>query len=752
MGFQLSPGVKVNEIDLTNIIPAVSTSGGAFVGQFHWGPVEDYTIIENRKRLEAVFGKPSDVNYVDWFSAQNFLAYSNNLNIVRVVDDATALNSTATGTGVLIKNETHYDLVAPTATAQQFVAKYPGVLGDTLEVHMADAMTFDDWQYSNQFDGKPGTSEYAEGLGAANANDEMHIIVIDAGGKITGVPGAILEQFAYVSKASNVKTLDNEPNFYGSIINKQSAYIWWTGNPVAGYGADGAVTAITPVGDGLYGVGDVPGVTIAGDGTGATATAVMAATGEAIDVALNAAGTGYTDGTQDLSVTTANGTGVIVNVTIAAGIVTTVNSITAAGSGLTVDETGVASVDGVGSGTGATFDVEVGLAVASVTVTAGGEDYTTATPSFDAPVSGNGTQESDATPTISADLDEWNIPAEAGVSYKVLEWDTAPSGPGDQDGVALTFSMSGGVDSTDVDDQDLIIGWNLFKNAEVVDVSILFVGDAGGSANSQVVIQHVIDNIAEFRKDVVVCFSPDKQDVFNQTPEQATENVLTFRNVTINRSSSYAIMDSGWKYQYDLYNDKYRWVPLNADIAGTCANTDEVADPWYSPAGYTRGKIKNVIQLAFNPSKTSRDQLYKVGINPVVSFVGEGVILYGDRTQQTKSTAFSKINIRRLFIVLEKSIATAAKYLLFEFNDQFTRAQFKNMVEPFLREVKGRRGVYDFLVVCDETNNTPEIIDRSEFVADIYIKPAYSINFITLNFIAVRTGVEFEEIIGLQAN
>ena len=207
-------------------------------------------------------------------------------------------------------------------------------------------------------------------------------------------------------------------------------------------------------------------------------------------------------------------------------------------------------------------------------------------------------------------------------------------------------------------------------------------------------------------------------------------------------------MDSGWKYQYDLYNDKYRWVPMNADVAGTMANTDDIADPWYSPAGYTRGQIKNVVSLAFNPSKTNRDELYKNGVNPIVSFVGEGVILYGDRTQQTKSSAFSKINIRRLFIVLEKSIATAAKYQLFEFNDQFTRAQFKNMVEPFLREVKGRRGIYDFLVVCDETNNTPEVIDRSEFVADIYIKPAYSINFITLNFVAVRTGVDFEEVVG----
>jgi phage tail sheath protein FI len=251
----------------------------------------------------------------------------------------------------------------------------------------------------------------------------------------------------------------------------------------------------------------------------------------------------------------------------------------------------------------------------------------------------------------------------------------------------------------------------------------------------------------ETRKDAMAYFSPLYGDVVGIAESTAVDNVIATRNA-INSVSSYAVMDSGYKYQYDAYNDKYRWVPLNADMAGLAAYTDNVADPWYSPAGFTRGQVKNVIQLALNPSKTSRDKLYKSSINPVVSFVGEGVLLYGDRTQQAKPSAFQKINIRRLFIVLEKSIAVAAKYQLFEFNDSFTRAQFVNMVEPFLREVKGRRGVLDYSVVCDETNNTPEVIDRSEFVADIYIKPAYSINFIQLNFVAVRSGVEFSEIIG----
>jgi len=748
MAFQLSPGVKVNEVDLTNIIPAVSTSGGAFVGQFQWGPVKDYTIVENRNRLEALFGKPNDVNYVDWFSAQNFLAYSTNLNIIRVVDEATALNASADGLGVLIKNEEHYTVVQPTAGSAVIAAKYPGAIGNSLEVHMADSMTFTDWEYASQFDGKPGTSEYAESLGVTGANDEMHIVVVDAGGQFTGVPGAILEKFAYVSKASNAKTLDGEPSFYGSILNTKSEYVWWLGNPTTGLVADGAITAITPVGDGEYAEGDVPAVTITGDGAGASATAVMAVINGAVaQVDILDGGTAYNPGD---SLTFANGIEAIVDAEVGGTITALIVNYPAQSVNLTADET-VGHVNSVG-GNDAVFKMRILYEVASITVDDGGSNYTTATVSVAAPtesINGVG-PESDAAATLTADVDSWNIPLASGVVYGSIMWNTAPTGAGAQDGVALPLELAGGADGSAADDQDLIAGWNLFENAEVVDVSILFTGDAGGSANSQAVIQHVIDNVAERRKDVMVCFSPDLADVQNVTPEAAAENCVDFRETKINRSSSYAVMDSGWKYQYDLYNDKYRWVPLNADIAGTMANTDDVADPWYSPAGFTRGRIKNVIQLAFNPSKTQRDILYKTGINPVVSFVGEGVLLYGDRTQQTKSSAFSKINIRRLFIVLEKAIATAAKYQLFEFNDEFTRSQFRNMVEPFLREVKGRRGIYDFQVVCDDTNNTPEIIDRSEFVADIYIKPAYSINFITLNFVAVRTGVEFEEIIGLQ--
>jgi hypothetical protein len=307
----------------------------------------------------------------------------------------------------------------------------------------------------------------------------------------------------------------------------------------------------------------------------------------------------------------------------------------------------------------------------------------------------------------------------------------------------ITASFISGSDGSAGTSGQFQRSYDLFKSAEEVDVSLLL----GGSSSSATAI-HLINNIAEYRKDCVVCLSPEQADVVNNGSYTNAEvdDMVDFRNTL--PSTSYAVLDSGYKYQYDKYNDQYRWVPLNGDIAGTMVRTDTVRDPWYSPAGLNRGRIKNVISLAFNPNKTARDQLYKNGINPVTTFPGEGTILFGDKTLLGYPSAFDRINVRRLFIVLEKAIAIAARQSLFEFNDEFTRGQFVNLVEPFLRDVQGRRGIFDFRVVCDETNNTPEIIDRNEFVGDIYVKPARSINFIQLNFVAVRTGVEFEEVVG----
>ena len=309
--------------------------------------------------------------------------------------------------------------------------------------------------------------------------------------------------------------------------------------------------------------------------------------------------------------------------------------------------------------------------------------------------------------------------------------------------IPLNDSLSRGRDGGLPRAADYINGLNAFANPETVDMSLVLTGDG-----NQTVAIHAINNIAEVRKDCLAVISPRRADVVNNAGYIGAEmdDIVAFRNLL--PSSSYAVMDGNYKYMYDKYNDIYRYVALNGDTAGLMVRTDNERDPWYSPAGFNRGQVKNVIKLAFNATKGQRDQLYKAGVNPVVTFPGQGTVLFGDKTLLAKPSAFDRINVRRLFIVLEKAISTAAKFTLFEFNDDFTRAQFRNIVEPFLRDVQGRRGIYDYRVVCDSSNNTGEVIDRNEFVGDIYIKPARSINFIQLNFVAVRTGVEFSEVVG----
>jgi phage tail sheath protein FI len=649
---QLSPGVVTREVDLTNIMPSVGMSGGAFVGQFIWGPVLQYTIVNSANELAKIFGKPTETNYVDWYTASNFLSYAGNLNVVRVVDESTALNATADGLGLLIKNEEHYHILAGTNQSALFAARYPGALGNSLKVSIADSATFNDWEYKDQFDFAPSTSEFAAALGASN--DEVHVVVVDEDGLFTGVPGAILEKYAFLSKASDAKQLDGSPAFYGNVINNQSKYVYYLGVP----------------------------------------TTMLVQNRSVASVNVSNGGSGYTTATVKFSDPPAGGVTATGSAVIKNGAIVDI-TILEPGSGYTTEPTVTITGDGTG-------------AVATAVL---GPDNT---------------------------IDNWAQPAltESGRPRAFASLN-----------MKFSMSLSGGSNGGAVTSNELIAGWDMFGNAEEVDVSLLIMGAAGGPGSSTAVIQHVIDNVVDVRKDCIVFFSPDLQDVLNKTQDDASKNVIAKRN-KISRDTSYAVMDSGWKLQYDVFADKYRWIPLNGDIAGLCASTDQNYDPWWSPAGFNRGKIKNVVSLAFNPNKNSRDALYKNSINPVVTFTGDGTILYGDKTLQAKASAFSFINIRRLFIVLEKSISRAAKQQLFEFNDQFTRAQFKNMIEPFLREVKGRRGIYDFSVVCDETNNTGDVIDRGEFVASIFIKPARSINFITLNFVAVRTGVEFNEVVG----
>jgi phage tail sheath protein FI len=564
MAFQVSPGVQVREIDLTNIVPAVSTSIGATVLQAIWGPVEEIVTITSEKELVETFGTPVDTNAAYFLNAAAFLKYGNNLKVVRAVNTG-ALNSTSgvsgAGTGLLIKNKEVYDndYADGSGTVGLWAAKYPGTLGDSLKVSICSASTvaFTAWTYADQFDAAPSTSPYAAAVGGSL--DEVHIVVVDEDGEITGTAGTILEKFAFVSQASDAKKFDGSTNYYKEVINNTSKYIYWMDHLAA---------------------------------------------------------------------------------------------LTNAGS------------------------------------TAAGVTFTTAS-------------------------------------------------------TANTVSLAGGALGTDIDVGDIDTGFQLFNDSETVDVNLLIGAPTLSGADGVTQANNLIA-IAENRKDVVAFISPPLGATVGSSDQLG--DVIDFADQLT--SSSYGFLDSTALKVYDKYNDVYRWIPAAGHMAGLCANTDEVADAWFSPGGYNRGQLLGITRIAFNPKKAQRDDLYKRRVNPVVSFPGEGTILFGDKTLQSKPSAFDRINVRRLFIVLEKAIATAAKYQLFELNDEFTRAMFRNMTEPFLREIKGRRGITDFKVVCDATNNTGEIIDSNQFVADIYIKPARSINFITLNFIATRTGVDFSEIGG----
>jgi phage tail sheath protein FI len=575
MAYQLSPGVNWSEIDLTTIVPSVSTTVGALAGDFDWGPINEIRAIGSELELVRYFGKPSAntsraFQAQSFFTAANFLGYAQSLMLVRAANTVTAKNSSSGSSPILIRNKDDYELNHVPNIASglgavygMFAARYAGDLGNSIKVSLwasANATAFSSWEYAGEFSSVPRTSTYASQPGINAANDEMHIVVVDANGSF-GVSNSILEKYSFLSKAVDAKNDDGSSNYYVNVINDQSEFIYILHHAL--------------------------------DSTGNTDTSTW------------------------------------------------------------------------------------GLVASNTTFAQGNNHYT-----------------------------------------KVLS------------GGALGTPTNG----------DLVQAYDKFVSTEETDVSLIMTGGAG-----QTVSEHIVDNIAEVRKDCVAFISPLYEDAVNNDGLESTD-IATYRNDF--NSSSYAFMDSGWKKQFDKYNNIYRWIPLNGDIAGLCARTDFERDPWFSPAGFNRGQVKNVVKLSWNPTKAERDILYKAGVNPVVNFKGEGTVLYGDKTLLAKPSAFDRINVRRLFIVLEKAIAKAAKYSLFEFNDEFTRAQFVALVEPYLRDIKGRRGIFDFRVVCDETNNTPEVVDRNEFVGDIYIKPARSINFIQLNFVAVRTGVAFSEVVG----
>ena len=598
MAFLVSPGVQVKETDLTNIIPAVATSTGGFVGRFKWGPADEVTTVSGEQNLIDQFGYPKTSTVgasntrTDWYTAANFLAYSNNLQLVRVVQQ-NARNSSARDSDLafdsdaVIKNDLDF---TPSSLVGNAYARFPGDLGNSIGIAFIDA-AISDSEFSGTsifgsntaadlFDARPGTSVWGAAYDS-DLLDEVHVVVYTTDELATGTANQVLESYPFLSKAKNAKTSDNGPAYFVDVVNNNSQWVRLVNNfNTATYSRDSDL---------------VPG-----------------------------------------------------------------------------------------------------------------------------------------TKSLDSDADDYAF----GISLSTVARQKFKSFTA-ADGLKK-YSLAGGTDGdSDIADGDLTGGYDLLGDAELVDVNLLLTGD-----HSVTVKKYAITK-AEARKDAIAFISPDSTSaVTNPTAAKVVNYFSTFN------STSYAVFDSGFKRQYDRYNDEFFNIPLSSDTAGVTARTEFLNDAWYSPAGLNRGFIQNVVKLTFNPDQTARDTLYKSRVNPIVTFRGQGTLLFGDKTALSKPSAFDRINVRRLFIVLEKAISTAAKFQLFEFNDDFTRANFVAAVEPFLGDVKSRRGMTDFKVVCDTTNNTPAVIDGNRFVADIYIKPNRSINFITLNFIAVRSGVSFEEIAG----
>jgi phage tail sheath protein FI len=669
MSFQVSPGVNVTEIDLTTIVPAVSTTEGAIAGVFRWGPADERVLVSSEDELVARFGRPTSNNYETFFTAANFLAYGNKLYVVRSQSNATfnavaTVNSTSAYTNTTIKNTDDYDSQSSFNGNVFWVAKYGGNLGNSLKISTCPS--------TNAFSSTlSGNSTVTANMTFTVNSNTLQLVVTGTTNSIANTMAANIVSFATVGDyiaAGN------------STLGIQYLKVTGIGTP-ADSGNSSVFTSTVSINfDTTYNLAD--------------------------NISSNSV-TRYWEYFN--FVDKAPGTSIYANEVGGSG--DEMHVVIADRDGAFTGNPGqVLEIwEGLSRGTDARSEQGGSLFVRNVIN--GSSKYV------------------------------WFANPRTGAPNNITSAITPVTlGP-------YTQSFRGGVDGVTESTQtlaNLSNSYKRFSKSESVDISLILTGKNLFGVNGEGLANWIIDNIAEVRKDCIVCVSPQFEDVVNTQNE--VSNIVTFRNSL--RSTSYAVLDSGYKYQYDKYNDVYRWVPFNGDVAGTIVRTDDVRDPWFSPAGFNRGQIKNVVKMAFNPDKADRDVLYKAGCNPIVNFPGEGVVLYGDKTLLAKPSAFDRINVRRLFIVLEKAIATSAKFTLFEFNDEFTRATFRNLVEPYLRDIKGRRGIYDFKVVCDTTNNTPERIDRNEFYGDIYIKPAKSINFVQLNFVAVRTGVEFDEIVG----
>jgi len=682
MGFLVSPGVDVNEIDLTNVIPAVSTSIGGYAGPFRWGPVDQIVTVSSEKDLVSVYGKPDAAFAESFFTAASFLKYGNTLKVSRAFTLTGSVIAVGTPVVTTLASTAANPIIAAANTALNTTNNATRTVSSVMtatSITITDSIT----------------------VGSVKTVRELTRTYTGVSSDITVPTTLVITTIAIADATTTNKTVYSA---FGALSESGSVITTATGCTQTATQTITSSGATSTIFNSLSGGEGAPAPT--------TASAIF------IKASDNFNEISYTPA----PIFAARHAGILGDslkvVIVNASTSTTNNFAMMFDYKPEGDEFHMQIIDTLGNFSGTANSILESYVGLSTSITSKRVDGT-----------------SNYYKTV---LNSNSSYVYASASLILSTSDTAK-----------IFLFGGGAESTpsDLSTSAVQVALDLFSDAETVDVNLIFAyGTSAGTIASAG--ETKLQLLASKRKDCVAFISAPIT-ISSSTSESAKLGLITskFSASGITRDS-YSVFDSSPLYVYNKYLDNYLWIPACGHMAGLCANTDDVAEPWFSPAGYTRGQLFGVTKLGFNPNQSSRDTMYKLGVNPICAFPGQGTILFGDKTAQAKPSAFDRINVRRLFIVLEKAIATASKYQLFELNDEFTRAMFRNMVEPFLRDVKGRRGITDFLVVCDETNNTGEVIDTNRFVADIYIKPARSINFITLNFIATRTGVEFSEIVG----
>jgi hypothetical protein len=801
---QLSPGVLVREVDLTvgraeNVLDNI----GAIAGPFPIGPVNEPITIENQQQFLDTFGKPlgTDRQYEYWMSGNSFLSYGGILKVVRcsgsTLNNANAGVGTGSDVSVLIENQDDYELNHTTATDFYWSGRNPGTWGNTLKICTIDNKSD---QIISIASTNPGALNLAVGYGVTAARTAVAIpgngSVNTFNGSLKGIITGINTDAINGNSSIEVRVLDRVypgTDTYtnigftttalgssggGSILYANSTSGITTGNyamtpnngavKIVGVGATtvelatglstsvtvgAAVTyqSLTSIGGSevraTYQQYNQAGAFIAGD-------VLKVATGSNVAISTQTAGTiidWYDDQTLGLTNSTVYWKSIAPRPTANQYVLQ---------RGGDSDAMHVAVVDDTGDVTGVQGNIlEKHTFLSKALDTTADADNPTKVYYKDYLVLNSRFLFAGYNPSQAEDT-YWNtIPTASGFSTSFVA-NTVAKGLWGQNAQGISFSnlgnvtytLNGGVDYTATEGMaaalsDLTIAYNKFQNKDDIEVDYLIMGPGLTQENQSQAKANLLISIAEGRKDCVACISPHRDNVVNVTNSTTqTNNVMQFYSPI--SSSSYAILDSGYKYMFDRFNNTFRYIPTNGDVAGLCVRTSIEAYPWFSPAGLQRGVLNNAIRMAYNPSKAERDVLYAGRVNSIINQKGSGILLFGDKTALSYASAFDRINVRRLFLTVEQALEGAANAQLFELNDSNTRANFVNIVEPYLRDVQAKRGIYDFLVVCDETNNTPDVIDNNEFRADIFLQPAKSINFITLTFVATRTGIDFQEVVG----